>query len=593
MWPVLASFCTFSFKYTAVQPFWLQNDLNKSLLGVWLGLFEAARLVTASCAPSPNASLVVTVVATVSLGLASAFIVNSPGVGAWLMVATGAFDPSAAMMCRLRAENLAHKKFDNYAELAQTSYVVGMLISTGMDALAALVGNYAIIASLAFVASCNAVIAALLFSRKNIGRELLSALKTARASFGSPSESDNATGEVEILCLSPRSRFAARAISRVAANSKQAEPNDNHAVFLRRRPSSVDSFSSQSLAPATVVGPQLPQSIPAVRFFDRQMSTSNRASPGLLKKMASIEEVEPGDPPAVVEGSGDTLDVEQLDIVNRESVHIENEDVAINGKGMLRLCVWMMTGVGAADSIVGSLGPILFADHLGVSPRVFFATALSRVSATMAFGPLCKRWGITYTPKNAVVLLTWAGFLCAVLAILPSNLPLAIVVYVSVNPCYDFIPRIVNRVVQSYARGKAIFDRYIVYARLGYQIGKIVASIVVTIVYFAAGPSIAYIGGLGISVLVAATSAWVFITDAVRLGAAQYLQLLELEAIIEASAGTAADGTPAQIDATTVDSVMSYVDFVRAVSTHTVSRFSSSSATPRSSEVTSTTRSSL
>ena len=276
--------------------------------------------------------------------------------------------------------------------------------------------------------------------------------------------------------------------------------------------------------------------------------------------------------------------VANQEIADRESMHFENEDVAINGKPMLRLCVWMMTGVGAADSIILSLGPLFFADSLGTPPEVYFATALSMVTITIAFGPLCSRLSISYTPKNAVVLLSWAGFLCAVIAILPSNLPLAILVYLSVFPCYDFVPRIVNRVVQSYAPGTAIFDKYMVFARLGYQLGSVAASLVTTPVYFAAGAPVVFVAALGVSILVAASSSWVFITDAVRLGSEQYLQLLDLEAAVETSTENENDtGTTedAVYNATLTD-VQSYVGFVRAASCRSPYRLSSRS-TPRSS----------
>ena len=200
----------------------------------------------------------------------------------------------------------------------------------------------------------------------------------------------------------------------------------------------------------------------------------------------------------------------------------------------------------------------------------------------IVFGPLCTRFGVSYTPKNAVVLLSWAGFLCAILAIVPSNLPLAIVVYLMVIPCYDFVPRIVNRVVQSYAPGTAIFDTYMVLARLGYQLGSVAASLVTTPVYFVAGPEVVFVGALGISILVATSSSWAFITDAVRLGSEQYMQLLELEAAAmctDNEMDRAANED--NVQNATLSELHSYVGLVRAASCRLSYPFSSGS-TPHS-----------
>ena len=570
VWPVLASFCMFSFKLTAVQPFWLHHKLEKNLLGVWMGLFEATRLITARCAPSPNATLLLTVLAAGSLGLAAMFITDSPSLGAWLLIATGIIDPSTTMMCRLRAENLQHKSFDKYAELAHTSYVVGCLLSTGMDALAALVGGYAIVASLAFVAGCNAVIAALVFAGRSIGQDLRSALKPARRSWTSTpqGERDDTTGEVEVLCLSPRSRLAARTVSKLVSNSRRVpivRDTDD-----RRTP--LTSASRTFRQPPQRAGLESAPSSSTAQPFDYEKGSSR------MLTETTVDEIELRSPS--FDGGDMTAKRQSAD---HESVRFEHEDVAIKGKRMLRLCVWMMTGVGAADSIILSLGPLFFADSLGAPPWVYFATALSMVSLMIVFGPLCTRFGVSYTPKNADVLLSWAGFLCAVIAIFPSNLPLAIVVYLLVLPCYDFVPRIVNRVVQSYASGNAIFDRYMVLARLGYQLGSVAASLVTTPTYFVVGPSVVFVGALGISILVATSSSWAFITDAVRLGSEQYVQLLELEAAAAMRTDNDVDpGTPGNgIQKATLNDLQSYVGFVRAASC----RFSyppSSGSTPRS-----------
>ena len=347
----------FSFKLTTVQPFWLHHKLEKNLLGVWMGLFEETRLITARCAPSPNATLLLTVLAAGSLGLAAMFIADSPSLGAWLLIATGIIDPSTTMMCRLRAENLSHKSFDKYAEMAHTSYVVGMFFSTGMDALAALVGSYAIVASLAFVTACNAVIAALVFAGRNIGQDLRSALKSARLSWSSAAQGgiDDATGEVAVLCLSPRSRLAARTISKLVSNSRRVpivrDTDDRRATQT--------AASRTFRQPPQRAGLESAPSSSTAQPIDYEKGSSRVVT----ETTRTVDEIELRSP-SVEDGNAEV----EPEIADRASMHFEHEDVAIKGKRMLCLCVWMMTGVGAADSIILSLGPLFFADSLGTPP---------------------------------------------------------------------------------------------------------------------------------------------------------------------------------------------------------------------------------
>lgn len=152
-YPAVSGFAMKSIALTVIQPFWLQHGLEKHLLGVWLALNNGFRFAAVILAPSRRALLGLSWLATGLVAMGTVLLAASTN-AVWLLAATGATDPSAAMLARLHDEGLAAKVFDKYAQTAHSAFAMGAILAAAGDVAAEAAGIHVV--TTAALLSCAA-----------------------------------------------------------------------------------------------------------------------------------------------------------------------------------------------------------------------------------------------------------------------------------------------------------------------------------------------------------------------------------------------------------------------------------------------------